>query len=99
MRRLPLTFAQLQEFQIAQGEELEVRFIQQEPGSRLIALSKDRAGVTKRVVAYTKSGDIPGYRPGTIMRWQNPRFHCFEDGSSGVRIEEDDLQNILIEVS
>ena len=33
------------------------------------------------------------------MRWQNPRFRCFEDGSSGVRIEEDDLQNILIEVS
>lgn len=99
MRRLPLTFAQLQEFQIAQGEELEVRFIQQEPGSRLIALSKDRTGVTKRVVAYTKSGDIPGYQPGTIMRWQNPRIHCFEDGSSGVRIEEDDLQNIVIEVS
>lgn len=98
-KRLPLTFAQLEAFQSAEGKELEVRFIQQEPGigKRLIALSKDRAGVTKRVAAYTNNQDIPGYRPGKVLRWKNPRFHYFEDGSGGVRIEEDDLDNVTID--
>ena len=95
--RLPLTFAQLEKFEVAQGKELEVRFIRREQGQRLIALSKDRAGVTKRVAAYTVSKDIPGYRPGKVMRWKNPRIYHFKDGISGVRIEEKDLQNITIE--
>ena len=93
---LPLTWAQLEEFQLAEGKKLEVRYIQQEPGMRLIALCKDRAGVTKRVAAYTNSRDIPGFTPGKVMIWKNPRFHFFMDGSNGARIEDQDLANITI---
>jgi hypothetical protein len=93
---LPLTWAQLEEFQLAKGKKLEVRYIQQEPGMRLIALCKDRAGVIKRVAAYTNSKDIPGFTPGKVMVWKNPRFHFFMDGSNGARIEDQDLANITI---
>jgi hypothetical protein len=93
---LPLTWAQLEEFQFAEGKKLEVRYIQQEPGMRLIALCKDRAGVTKRVAAYTNSRDVSGFTPGKVMIWKNPRFHFFMDGSNGARIEEQDLANITI---
>jgi hypothetical protein len=95
---LPLTWAQLEEFQFAEGKKLELRYIQQEPGigMRLIALCKDRAGVIKRVAAYTNSRDIPGFTPGKVMIWKNPRFHFFMDGSSGARIEDQDLANITI---
>lgn len=96
-KKLPLTWKQLEQFQIANGETFEVRFIEQEMGFRLIALCKDRIGVTKRVAAYTESRDIPGFKPGNVMVWKNPRFHYFMDGSSGARIEEDDLVNITIQ--
>jgi hypothetical protein len=77
-------------------EAREVRFVDQEPGLRLIALCKDRVGVTKRVAAYTSSRDIPGFRPGKVMLWKNPRFHYFMDGSNEARIEDQDLANITI---
>jgi hypothetical protein len=93
---LPLTWAQLEEFQFAEGKKLEVRHIQQEPGMRMIALCKDRVGVIKRVAAYTNTRDIPGFTPGKVMIWKNPRFHFFMDGSNGARIEDQDLANITI---
>ena len=68
----------------------------QEAGLRLIALCKDRTGVVNRVAAYTNSRNIPGFTPGKVMVWKNPRFHYFMDGSSGARIEESDLTNITI---
>lgn len=60
-KRLPLTWKQLEEFGVApQDRKLEVRFLEQEPGMRLIALCKDRVGIAKRVAAYTNSRTIPG---------------------------------------
>jgi hypothetical protein len=95
-KKLPLTWAQLEEFQEADGKTLEVRFLQRDPGLRLVALCNDRVGATKRVFAYTLDSDIPGFREGTVMLWKNPRFHSFMDGSSGARIEQEDLANITI---
>jgi hypothetical protein len=96
-KKLPLSWEQLEAFgTAAAGQKLEVRFVDQEPGLRLIALCKDRVGVTKRVAAYTSSRDIPGFRPGKVMVWKNPRFHYFMDGSNGARIEDQDLANITI---
>jgi hypothetical protein len=95
-KRLPLTWEQLEEFGDADGERLEVRFIEQEDGFRLIAMCKDRAGMCKRVAAYTDSRTIPNFEAGKIMVWKNPRFHYFLDGSSGARIEEEDLVNIVV---
>ncbi|GKY92326.1 hypothetical protein MPSEU_000203700 [Mayamaea pseudoterrestris] len=95
-KRLPLTWEQLEEFGVAPGKSLEVRFIHQEPHLRLIALCKDRAGICKRVAAYTESRTIPGFTTGKVLVWKNPRFHGFLDGSSGARIEEEDLVNIRI---
>lgn len=95
-KRLPITWEQLEEFGTATGEKLEVRFLEQEDGFRLIAQCKDRAGVCKRVAAYTNSRNIPNFGPGKIMVWKNPRFHYFLDGSSGARIEDSDLKDIVI---
>lgn len=95
-KQMPLTWKQLEEFQIAQGERLEVRFMEQEPGLRQIAVCKDRVGLAKRVAAYTESRRIPGFVPGKVMVWKTPRFHSFADESSGARIEESDLVNIKI---
>eukprot|EP00741_Cyanophora_paradoxa_P002493 tig00000076_g2417.t1 len=33
-------------------------------------------------------------RPGSLIRWRNPRFHTFTDGQTGARIEDGDLPNI-----
>ena len=45
---------------------------------------------------HTDSRMIPGAKEGRILRWNNPRFHRFMDGSSGARIEEEDLTGIQI---
>jgi hypothetical protein len=95
-KKLPLTWEQLEAFGIAWGEKLEVRFMAQEAGFRLIAICMDQSGVAKRVVAYTDCRSIPGFRQGKVIVWENPRFHYFMDGSSGTRIEEEDLANITI---
>ncbi len=46
-----------------------------------------------RVAFYTDTAP-PGLALGKIMRWRNPRFHFFLDGSMGARIEDEDLPNI-----
>lgn len=96
IKKMPLTWKQLEQFGEAPGEILEVRYMSQEPGMRLIALCKDREGIVKRVACYTNSRDIPGFVPGKVMVWTHPRFRYFMDGSTGARIEESDLQNIKI---
>ena len=40
-----------------------------------------------------------GLAAGRVLRWKNPRFHMFMDGSTGARIEEDqeeDLANVTV---
>mmetsp|Transcript_14684 Transcript_14684/g.21668 ORF Transcript_14684/g.21668 Transcript_14684/m.21668 type:complete len:316 (-) Transcript_14684:84-1031(-) len=79
-----------------EGRTLEVRAILDESMMRHVFSCKDRAGVIRRVAAYTNSGQIAGLKQGAIVRWKNPRFHYFLDGSGGARIEEEDLANITI---
>jgi len=57
---------------------------------------QDRVGVIRRIAAYTNSKMIPSAAPGKLLRWKNPRFHWFMDGSSGARIEEEDLKYITV---
>ena len=37
-----------------------------------------------------------GLAAGKVLRWKNPRFHMFMDGSTGARIEEEDLANVTV---
>ena len=57
---------------------------------------KDRDGKVLIIAAYTDSRTIPGIASGKILRWKNPRFHWFLDGTSGCRIEQSDLSNITV---
>lgn len=102
-RRLPLTWAQLEDTGPdvpATGKTLEVSAVLDEsviPGVlRQVMQCKDRVGELRRVAAYTSGKVIPRLAPGNVMRWKNPRFHYFLDGSSGARIEDEDLPNITV---
>ncbi|CAB9519791.1 expressed unknown protein [Seminavis robusta] len=93
-----LTWAQVEAHQgrPVDGKTLEVRVMQDESMMRQVFQCKDRTGQIERVTAYTNSRRIPGMKPGVILRWKNPRFHCFMDGSRGARIEEEDLANVTV---
>ena len=80
----------------ANGRTLEVRAVLDESVTRQVMRCKDNNGVMKRIAAYTNSRSIPGLKPGTVLQWKNPRFHYFMDGSSGARIEEEDLVNVVV---
>ena len=97
-KQLELTWAQVEAHGGApvSGKTLEVRAIVDQSVTRQVFLCKDRVGASKRVAAYTQSRAIPGLAPGCVLRWKNPRFHTFIDGSSGARIEDADLENITI---
>jgi hypothetical protein len=75
---------------------LEVRAMLDESITRQVFSCKDRVGGIKRVAAYTNSRAIPGLKQGALLKWKNPRFHHFMDGSSGARIEEEDLVNVTV---
>jgi MYND finger len=95
----PLTWDDLEDYRGLPAEDkvLEVKMVLQDTYPlRFIAMCKDSEGVTKRVAAYTSSKTIPGLRLGKVMRWKNPRYHMFADGSDGARIEDGDLPNITI---
>ena len=96
--RAPITWSQLESYNgiPAHGKVLEVTFVQQEPGLRLVARCRDSAGDYRRVAAYTNSRNIANFVAGTTLRWKNPRYYYFLDGSSGARIENDDLDDIEI---
>jgi hypothetical protein len=98
-KRLPLTWDQLavHEGRPAMGQTLEVRVMVDETLMRTCVFGcKDRAGVVKRVAAYTENRSIAGMAPGKVLRWKNPRYHWFMDGSTGARIEQGDLANISV---
>ncbi len=97
--RLPLTWAQLEAFgpQGAPGREIVLRVLVDESMMRQVLQCKDNDGVVKRVAAYTDARCIDGAVPGAVLRWRNPRFHHFMDGSDGARIEQEDLENVMIE--
>eukprot|EP00985_Skeletonema_marinoi_P023632 scaffold15840_cov142-Skeletonema_marinoi.AAC.6 len=97
-KSLPQTWAQVESHggSHVEGKTLEVRAILDESMSRQIFQCKDRVGVVKRIAAYTNDRRIPGLQQGSVIRWKNPRFYYFMDGSSGARIEEEDLPNLKI---
>jgi hypothetical protein len=78
------------------GKTLEFRAMLDESVTRQVFSCKDRAGKVRRVAAYTNSRNIPSMQQGSIVRWKNPRFHWFMDGSSGARIEEEDLEDVTV---
>ena len=94
----PLTWSELEAFEgrTAKGEVLEVRVVANESIIRQVFRCKDRVGAMKRIAIYTDSGRLPGFAAGKVLRWKNPRFHWFMDGSSGARIEQEDVPNISI---
>ena len=80
----------------AGGRTLEVRAVLDESMMRQVFSCKDRMGVVRRIAAYTDSRNIPNLKQGSVLRWKNPRFHYFMDGSSGGRIEEGDLSDVKV---
>jgi hypothetical protein len=78
------------------GKTLEVKVMLDESFARQVFSCKDRVGAIRRIAAYTDSRQIPGLQVGSTLRWKNPRFHYFMDGSSGARIEEEDLKDVTV---
>jgi hypothetical protein len=97
-KTLPLTWKEVEAHGGApvSGRRLEVRAMLDESVMRQVFSCKDRSGVIRRIAAYTNSRGIPGLKQGSILRWKNPRYYHFMDGSSGARIEEEDLVNITV---
>jgi hypothetical protein len=97
--KLPLTWGQLEAYGMgvpALGEILEVRAMVDNSFMRQVFECKDRAGIVKNIAIYTDDGQLEGLASGSIVRWKNPRFHHFLDGSTGARVENGDVPNIEI---
>eukprot|EP00978_Attheya_sp_CCMP212_P010272 scaffold24741_cov53-Attheya_sp.AAC.1 len=100
-KSLPLTWEQVEAHQGAPvtGKTLEVRVMLDESVMRQVVSCKDRVGTIRRIAAYTDSRSIPDLEVGSFLRWKNPRYRYFLDGSSGGRIEEEDLPNVTLSKS
>merc|ERR1712118_286148 len=76
----------------AMGRVLELKVVDVNSTVRVVCDAKDRRGVVKRVAFYTDcrghSFLNQGLSKGAVIRWENPSFHRFLDGSSGARIED-----------
>ena len=97
--KLPLTWAQLEAFGAetpAQGKTLEVRVMEDESMLRPLFRCKDRVGAVKRIAVYTSDRTLRGLASGKVLRWRHPRFHFFADGTSGGRVEDEDVPNITL---
>lgn len=77
-------------------QTLEVRIMNIITFGHQVLDCKDRVGAVRRIAAYTTSHTLPGAASGRILRWKNPRFRYFMDGSSGGRIEDADMCNVTI---
>lgn len=97
--KLYLTWAQLETYGDsvpATGKTIELKIIDDQSMMRQVMGCMDREGIVKRVACYNNARSIPEMKVGSLMRWKNPRFHYFMDGSSGARIEESDVPNIVL---
>lgn len=56
---------------------------------------KDHKGDIRRVACYADEPPA-GLALGRVLRWRDPSFYWFLDGSSGARIEDADLPNITV---
>lgn len=97
-KSLPQTWEQVEAHggNPVKGKTLEVRAMLDESVTRHVFSCKDRVGIVRRIAAYNNARQIPGLQQGSIIRWKNPRYHYFMDGSSGARIEEVDLPNLKV---
>lgn len=96
-KKLHLTWEQVEVHQGAPAKgTLEVKAIKDESMMRQVFQCKDRVGMCRRIAVYTNSRQIPGLRVGATVKWKNPRFHFFMDGSCGARIEEEDLEDLVV---
>ena len=84
-KSLPQTWEQVEahEGSPVTRKTLEIRAVLDESITRQVFSCKDRVGVVRRFAAYNDACRIPGLRQGSIIRWKNPRYHYFMDGSSG----------------
>jgi hypothetical protein len=94
-----LSWAQVE---AARGEQIEgilyVEAVRDESSMiRQVFQCKDCEGVVRRIAAYTNSRKIPRMKVGATLSWIWPRYHYFADGSSGARIEEEDLDRIDVQ--
>jgi len=81
---------------IAEDKILELRIISQPvPFLRHSFEGKDHRNDV-HTVAFYSSRVPPGMALGRVMRWKNPHFHFFINGSKGARIEDEDLDDITI---
>lgn len=96
-KKLNLTWEQVEAHSGAPAKGvLEVKAIKDESMMRQVFQCKDRVGSCRRIAAYTNDRRIPGLCVGATVKWKNPRFHFFMDGSSGARIEEEDLEDLVV---
>ena len=96
-KKLRLTWEQVEAHQgVTARGTLEIKAIKNESITRQVFQCKDRVGMCRRIAAYTNRKEIPDLRIGATIKWKNPKFHYVMDGSSGARIEEDDLKNITV---
>ncbi|KAK9816678.1 hypothetical protein WJX72_003583 [[Myrmecia] bisecta] len=99
--RTPTTWAKLEALggMPATGKTLELRIMSEPiPFLRYSFDGKDRKGDVRRVAFYLDNGTAPppALALGKVFRWRNPSFHQFMDGSTGARIEDEDLVNITV---
>ncbi|KAG7671948.1 hypothetical protein Ndes2526B_g07115 [Nannochloris sp. 'desiccata'] len=81
---------------IAESKILELRILSQPiPFFRHSFEGKDHRNDV-HTVAFYSSRVPPGMALGKVMRWKDPHFHFFMNGSKGARIEDEDLDNITI---
>mmetsp|Transcript_30533 Transcript_30533/g.93323 ORF Transcript_30533/g.93323 Transcript_30533/m.93323 type:complete len:330 (+) Transcript_30533:80-1069(+) len=101
--KLPLTWEQLEAYgcERAHGQILELRAVENQSITRPVFACKDRVGTIRRIANYTSGSNnaLAGLKVGSVLRWKHPRFHYFLDGSSGARLEDDDLLNIDVVAS
>ena len=104
-KKLSLTWEQLEAYGMgipADGKFIELQVIVDETlcrGMRQVMGCRDRDGIIKRIACYNDAQSLPGFEIGKTFKWKNPRFHCFMDGSTGARVEEEDVPNISIRSS
>lgn len=93
-----MSWSQLEELggTTASGKTLELRIMSPPiPFLRHSFDGKDRKDDVRRVAFYCNRPP-PVLALGKVMRWRNPHFHQFIDGTTGARIEDEDVANITI---
>ncbi|GMI04115.1 hypothetical protein TrLO_g10889 [Triparma laevis f. longispina] len=97
-KRLGLNWEQLDKYgrAPATGKFIELKVTQDESMSRQVMGCRDGDGIIKRITCYNNSRSLAGFSIGKTFKWEHPIYQQFMDGSSGGRVEQEDVQNINI---